>query len=96
MANLRLAEDAPFYHAENRLSPRFQVRVCIDLHLKESVFDSLFLVHGSANLTSIGITRPNESFSVMVDESRTELVLEKFFEFWNGQGPLVFPGQDLV
>ena len=79
-----------------RLSERFQVRVCTDLHLKGSVFDSLFLIKGSANLTSIGVTRPNESFSVMVDESRTELVLEEFFELWNGQEPLTLPFRDLL
>jgi hypothetical protein len=78
-----------------RSRPGFEVRVCSNLHLQEVIFDSLFLVHGSANLTSISVTRPNEKFSVMVDESRTELELEKFFEFWNGQGSPVFPAQDV-
>jgi hypothetical protein len=32
----------------------------------------------------------------MVDESCTELVLEKFFRFWNGQGSPVFPAQEML
>jgi hypothetical protein len=79
-----------------RARPGFEVRVCTGLNLKEAIFDSLFLVHGSANLTSIAITRPNEEFSVMVDESCAELVLEQFFQFWNGQGSPVLPAQELL
>jgi hypothetical protein len=65
-----------------RSRPGFDVRVARNLHLKVSVFDSLFLIIGSANLTSIGITRPVEGF-VEVDESKTQHALESFFDVWN-------------
>jgi hypothetical protein len=78
-----------------RSRPGFEIRVCTDLHLKEAIFDSLFVVRGSANLTSISIARPSETFSVLVDESCSEVALEDFFCIWNGRGAPVFPVQEL-
>jgi hypothetical protein len=65
-----------------RSRPGFDVRVARNLHLKLSVFDSLFLIGGSANSTSIGISRQVERF-VQVDESNTQHALESFFDVWN-------------
>lgn len=67
----------------------FEVRVCSGLHLKLSIFDSLFLVNGSANLTSISIANPGEEFTVIVDEGESEFALERFFALWNEHGPSI-------
>ncbi|MEO8656824.1 MAG: phospholipase D-like domain-containing protein [Bryobacteraceae bacterium] len=67
----------------SRTRPGFEVRVALHLHLKLSIFDSLFLISGSGNLTAMSLERQTEQFSTLVDEDETQQHLEHFFDVWN-------------
>ena len=79
-----------------RSRPGFEVRVCTDLHLKIAIFDSLFLMLGSANLTSLSVARPDEAFSTIVDEAESESVFQQFFKVWHAEGQFVMDAHELI
>jgi hypothetical protein len=75
---------------ESRAGKGLEVRVCPSLHLKQVIFDSLLLMAGSANLTSVSWHYPTELFSLIVEEAASQNALNRFFDLWSGCLDLVF------
>ncbi|WP_292420261.1 DUF4365 domain-containing protein [Mesorhizobium sp.] len=79
------------------LGKGIEVRIFPGLHLKCVIFDSLLVMDGSANLTSVSLSSPQEQFSFLVEEASCQAALERFFDIWSGRhGPFLDPTREAL